>query len=458
MEVLKIFADIFKYITNPFAFYAFIAMVFGGIGYYLISKNLLSKLNKKDSAKYLKGFTLLFFIICILLIIVGTFLKYIEINNNHQIESQKETQKNNIEELSQLNSLVKSINSNSRFANLANDEQIQALKNALTLLIERKINSATDSQVSEAINELKLGRIDKTKDIFIKEVKNVEYSIKKSAEFYRYLGAVSFWEDFQESIHAYKRATELDSDNSDGWNKLGFLYRLTNKKDSALYAFTKVLDLGVKNNNKEEMAIAYGNIGTVYHIKNDLQHAEEFYKKSLEINTTLNRRQGIASAYQELGLLYLDKKNIDYAKEMFMKSLIIEESLEDNVGKAVLFGNMGTLYLEQNDTKQAEEMYTKSIDLYMKFGNKEGVAKGYNNLGNLYMNQKNYDQAILHYKKSLSIYEKYGDTNFLRNIYANLSIIYFEQGNTDEGTKLFHLGESLQPKGLITVGPVVEVH
>jgi tetratricopeptide (TPR) repeat protein len=44
-----------------------------------------------------------------------------------------------------------------------------------------------------------------------------EEDVKKAAAAYRHLGALSFLDDTQKALAAYRRATELEPDNAVGW-------------------------------------------------------------------------------------------------------------------------------------------------------------------------------------------------------------------------------------------------
>ena len=214
-------------------------------------------------------------------------------------------------------------------------EQIKALTTAITALTQGKGITATKSQIKAAIDALANGHTEKAKALFKQETQRVEIAAKQGAEAYRNLGALAFLDNTQEALQAYRRATQLDPDNADGWNRLGHLLRRVGELDEAIITYQTVLTLGEASQDKELLAVAYGNLGNVYQTRGELDKAIEFYQKSLVINKELGRKEGMASDYANLGNVYKLKGNKTKAKDYYQKSIKLFQYLSSPNEKLV---------------------------------------------------------------------------------------------------------------------------
>ena len=187
--------------------------------------------------------------------------------------------------------------------------------------------NATPSQIKAALEALQTGDAKKAAALFEKETERTELAAKEGAEAYRNLGALAFLDDTQKSLKAYRRATQLDPDNANGWNQLGHLLDRIGKLDEAINAYQTVLRLGQEHKNQEEIAVAYGNLGNVYQTRGDLDKAIEYYKKALEIGKELGNKERIAIQYGNLGNVYQTRGDLDKAIEYYNKGLQIDEEL-----------------------------------------------------------------------------------------------------------------------------------
>ena len=185
-------------------------------------------------------------------------------------------------------------------ANLREQEyqdQIEALTESVTVLTQQKDRPNAPPGIEEALEKLAQGDTRKAEAIF-QEI--ADRDIQEAAEAYRNLGALAFLHDTQKALNAYRRATQLDPDNEQGWNQLGHLLKRTGQLKDAETAYQRVLALGEKSNDQSWIAIAYGNLGIVYQIRGELEQAEAMYQKSL----TLFREIGAKSQIKQVqGLL-----------------------------------------------------------------------------------------------------------------------------------------------------------
>lgn len=126
---------------------------------------------------------------------------------------------------------------------------IQSLQQTIQAL--EQVN-ANKSDIKQAFDWLAKGDATKVEAIFAavaeeKERKGKQANIE-AAEALRHLGSLAFLHDTQKAYAAYKRSTELDPGNWDGWNNLGHLYRRTGELEKAQTAYTKAQKLSPCSN------------------------------------------------------------------------------------------------------------------------------------------------------------------------------------------------------------------
>ncbi|MCX7108586.1 MAG: tetratricopeptide repeat protein [Proteobacteria bacterium] len=284
-------------------------------------------------------------------------------------------------------------------------EQIKALTTAITDLSQGKGVSGTASQIKEAIDALKQGQVTQAKALFIQETQRVELAAKQGAEAYRNLGALAYLDNTQEALQAYRRATQLDPGNADGWNQLGHLLSRVGDLDAAIAAYNTVLALGEKRNDRQEIAAAYGNLGIVYKTRGDLDKAIEFYQKALKLNEDLGSKEGMAANYGNLGNVYQTRGELDKAIEFHQKALKLNEDLGSKEGMAAAYGNLGVVYKTRGDLDKAIEFHQKALKLDEELGRKEGMANQYGNLGNVYKLKGNKTEAKRYYRMSIKLFK-----------------------------------------------------
>jgi len=288
------------------------------------------------------------------------------------------------------------------------DEQIKALTTAIQDLSAGNVVGSR-AEIDAALEALKNGNIELAKQRFIATTQQGELQAQQTAEAYRNLGALTFGDNTDESLKAYRRATELDPDNADGWNQLGILFLRIGELDNAIHAYNQVLKVGENHQDQQETAVAYGNLGNVYRTKGDLDQALAFYQKALKLNEEIGRKEINASIYGNLGIVYQIKGDLDQALAFYQKSLEITEALGIKETTARQYGNLGNVYHTKGDLDQALAFYQKGLEIDKELGRKEGMAAKYGNLGNVYRTKGDLDQALAFHEKALKIDESMGN-------------------------------------------------
>ena len=319
----------------------------------------------------------------------------------------------------------------------AKNDQIKALTQAISDLSKGQDILGSQAQIDAALAALSQGDTEKAKQLFANAAEKGDQEALQTAKAYRNLGALAHLDNTQQALKAYSRATELDPNNPDGWNKLGHLLRRVGELDQAIVAYKKVMSWGKSHQDKQYIAIAYGNLGLVYQTRGELDKAIEFHQKALVIDEALGRKEGMANQYGNLGIVYQTRGELDKAIEFHQKALVIDEALGRKEGMANQYGNLGIVYKTRGELDKAIEFYQKALVIDEALGRKEGMANQYGNLGNVYQTRGELDQAIEFYQKALVIDEALGRKEGMARNYGNLGIVYRTRGELDQAIEFY---------------------
>ena len=317
-------------------------------------------------------------------------------------------------------------------------DQIKALTESITELAQQKDQPEALPGIEEALQWIAEGDTQKAEAIFQSIANRKKADIQEAAKAHRNLGALAFLHGTQKALNAYRRATQLDPDNEEGWNQLGHLFQRTGQLEDAKAAYQRVLSLGEKRNDPGWIAAAYTNLGNLYQIRGELEQAEAMHRKSLALNEALGRQEGMAIAYTNLGNLYQIRGELGQAEAMHRKSLAIFETLGHQEGMASDYTNLGNLYETRGELGQAEAMYQKSLAIFEALDRQEGMAGVYGNLGNLYETRGELEQAEAMHRKSLAINEALGHQEGMADAYTSLGNLYRIRGELEQAEAMYH--------------------
>lgn len=376
-------------------------------------------------------------------------------------------------------------------------EQLMEVKNVLTNLVQGKTH-ATQPESDAAFIALRKGDLSLALSLFEAEAERFEKEeAQKGAEIQRNVGTLAFFSYPQKSLKAYRRATELDPDNANGWNQLGNVLHLTGNPKEAIIAYQNVLKMGKKNQKPKEVAAAHNGLGTIYKYNDrnkaiecykkalsigedfeiqeiiataceniavaycenrDFDEAIKLYQRALKINEEINDREGMASNYLNLGTMYYDRerytntnsKNFDVAIQHLNDALDISKSLKDQEKIAIIYGALGNVHQKCNDFDKSIGYYDKALKINEDLGRKEGVAVQYENLGNLWIT-KDLDKAFNHYNDALKINEHLGIQSRIALDYANMGLVRKRQNKYAEARQYWQQSIALDSQHTATV-------
>ena len=210
-----------------------------------------------------------------------------------------------------------------------------------------------------------------------------------------------------------------------GWKVLGILYDKDEKKDDAIRAKKKAVELAPHDYE------AHHNLGNSYKNIRKFKKAEESYRFAIEI-------QGdFVLAYFSLGTLLFENLRFDEAEKLFEK--LIELDANNDEAYRVL----GIVYHKLNKFEEAEKCFKKAINL------NPNNAITHFDLGNLLKENSysryNIEDSIICFKTAIEI-------NPRINCQINLAAAYLKNKNPRKALYLIESELNQNPKNISAYG------
>lgn len=315
----------------------------------------------------------------------------------------------------------------------ARDQQITALTKAVEAMQTERQEAETEAEqttIDTALAHLKEGNPSEAEAIFEEiletQSKHGQQANTQAAAAARHIGALAFLHDTAKAHKAYKRATELDPNDANGWNMLGHVQDRIGERKQAIKSYEKVLCLGNSTNDKYLTAIALNNLGIIFHSLGKLKEAKNAQLKSLEIHKHLDNNVGIANTYTNLGNIYLIRGDLEKALNYQLKSLTIKNQTGCKYGMANNYNNLAVIYGTCGNFEGAKTAQIKSLEINKQLENKQGIAKSYGNLGIIYEKCNEFEKAKDAQLEAFKIFEELGDKQSLAICLTNIANIYFK--------------------------------
>lgn len=254
---------------------------------------------------------------------------------------------------------------------------------------------------------------------------NKAIEINEVADYHRDLGDMLF--DIgkkQEACKYYKRAIELNPEDSETLFNLALLNQELGNFDEAIGCFQNV----VKTNPNDFDAL--NNLGVLfYNHKKDFINAEKYFSRAVQL------RPGFVDGYFNLGLVYSSLKQNDKAILNYNKVIKINPKYSKAYFKlGLLFGS---------DYDKTIECYTKLTEL------EPDNADAYYNLANAYTNKTTQlpaNESQVYADNAIKYYEKLIQLNpNLADAWNNLAKFYVNRGRTEESQACFKKAIELKP-------------
>ena len=207
------------------------------------------------------------------------------------------------------------------------------------------------------------------------------------------------------------------------FNNKGAAFDLKEEDSTALYFYTKALQLYKQTNRKMEIANLMHNSGIIYQ-RSDVLKALQLHQSALQIFLELNDKERIATEYRTIGVDYNYLSNYPRALEYLQKGLKIFDLSGNKLGMGTVYANMGITYTYLNDYPKAMMYHKSAITLYEEINYEKGLADELGNLGNVYDDMDDSAMALQSYRKALALSKKLNNKKGEGSNLVNIGILY----------------------------------
>jgi tetratricopeptide (TPR) repeat protein len=324
-------------------------------------------------------------------------------------------------------------------------EQLAAVREAVTFLVEQYRQRLTADQMSEALTQLTLGQTAMAQTLLRQQAAaaTTRGDAATAAMAERHRGALALLEDSQAALDAFRRAVELNPQDWRGWTSLAYLLARTEQHAEAEAAARRALELAQAVNDPALVGKAYENLGVTSQDKSAWEEAEAAYREALTLYRVLDNEPGMARVYTQVGTLYAQLRKFDQAQAMYRDALAIHQRFGDKAGMAVDYAHLGAIYVARELFDHGEAMYREALKLDEILDRKPNLALVYADMGRLYQRRGDTHQAEQMYHQALAIDEALGYQPGMANHYSYLGLLSHQAGDLDQAAAFLHRAMSI---------------
>lgn len=220
----------------------------------------------------------------------------------------------------------------------------------------------------------------------------------------------------------------------------------TDQKDSVLYYVNDLLSEGIKNNNKDAIALANFGNGSYLLSHSLFEEAEAKLEKAKKHYHSVENDTMLADVYNSIGNSAFLQGNIAQAELYYDKSAAHAFESGDERFKMLSSFNLSRIYLNQGKVEEAKKMIQDYIDFYLAEGSMRKLAAAYGLMGQLYVDQHEHKAAIDYFTRSMESGLTAGSMPSVANGYTNLAIAEYLSGELQKSEQYFQLALAYRQK------------
>ncbi len=215
-------------------------------------------------------------------------------------------------------------------------------------------------------------------------------------------------------------------------------------KEGLKYSY-KAAEAAKKQNNLQQLAIAYRSLGNCFSIIQDDGKADQYFSQAVTIVDTAGLNDIRTFVVSDVSTFYTQKGDYDKARAITEKSLAIATEQDMKMDMSILQINLGDIYMKTNAPNKAKELYNKTvkmdvIDTDVKYA-KTGLA-------DLALKNKDYSKAIDYAKETLTYGQETGANDMVDLSSYTLYEAYKNTGRSDLALKFYEMNTAIKQKML----------
>ncbi len=213
--------------------------------------------------------------------------------------------------------------------------------------------------------------------------------------------------------------------------RIGDIYSLILKTDSAKVYYNKALKILKKVNDKSSEAICLHNMGNNLRREGKFRDAIKMYEISLPLYAQTSSAKGIADSYEEMGISYGKLGDFKKSEILFLKAKVIVDTLDDINFKAHLATFLSSMYGSFHKNRQAIFYGLIALRLNKELNLHDYALEASTTLYNCYKREKNTEMA-LKYHEIRDFHKSQVELNNKEREIQSLKFEYDNQKQKDE--------------------------
>ncbi len=281
------------------------------------------------------------------------------------------------------------------------DEDKAEQKTALEKTLQ-ELNASSNPQASKALAELQSSNLNAAKKSLI-TLASTQKNLQEQSQTWINIGNIQNLSSSRQALQAYKKASEIDSENITAYSRQGHVYRQLKQFAQAEKAYKRV--------------------------------------QSFANQSTANQALTLAN----FGILNVSEGKLVEAEDAFNESLSIYKKIEDDVGIANISFNLANLYKDSERFEQAENYYKTALSNFKQRDDFKRMADTHAAMGGLYQAMQQNIKAQSHFETSLEINTNNNYDESLPDIYKNLAILAEENGDVEKAQAYIARANGVDP-------------
>ncbi|MBN1567007.1 MAG: tetratricopeptide repeat protein [Acidobacteria bacterium] len=159
------------------------------------------------------------------------------------------------------------------------------------------------------------------------------------------------------AIEEYKKALDINPNDSSTWNKLGIGYQRMGQIELAQDQFERTVQLNSK------YAEAWNNLGSCYHVRGKYKEAIRYYLKAIDA------KPSFAAAYKNMGSAYFAQRQFEDGYRAFQAAFRLDPTILEtstSLGVQVANANAAELYYYFAKLSAANKQNDAALDFLAK--------------------------------------------------------------------------------------------
>ncbi|MEM9193369.1 MAG: tetratricopeptide repeat protein, partial [Myxococcota bacterium] len=218
----------------------------------------------------------------------------------------------------------------------------------------------------------------------------------------------------------------------DAYHEHGSLLSTVGRYDDAIDNFTDMLRLAWGIGARGKGGAALNRIARVHRQRGEVQSAESILTRALSMFRTAGDLRGVAATLDDLAQVYNLLGDSKRALSAGGEALEIRRAHRDKRGEAVSLHTLASIELNRGNLNRCEEFFRQSLTIREEIRDLEGIMQSHNALGILAFERGDKATAAEAWKAALSTAEEMADRRNQSYLLNNIGEAYIAQNRLED--------------------------